>query len=379
MLIKRKQNIKDSLRPGRALIVYGPRRIGKTTAVKEYLKYFELDTKDKRTFFATGDDIKLRSLFNSEIRDDILAFARLYDLIIVDEAQNIQKLGIAIKIIIDEFPEKIIILTGSSSFQISQNIGEPLTGRHYTLNYLPFAQSEIEISDFERKNKLEEYLLYGSYPEVLSTEDVQEKQKILYELVSSYLYKDILAIENIRSPDALIKIVKCLAFQIGNEVSINEIAKVVQLDGKTVQKYIDLLEKMFVIKRITPYSNNLRNEISKKCKYYFLDLGIRNAAISQFNSLSDRDDMGGLWENFIFMELYKKSNIAEDFASFYFWRTHTGHEVDIVKVHNNELYAYECKWSTRKSKGVALFKEEYKDKIKSIEVVSRDNYLKILE
>jgi predicted AAA+ superfamily ATPase len=277
----------------------------------------------------------------------LLDFSRPYDILAIDEAQNIPKLGIGVKMIIDAFPEKRIILTGSSSFDLSREIGEPLTGRHFTMTLLPVAQSEIEGSDFEKKQKSADFLLYGTYPEVVLESDAGKKQKILNELVSSYLFKDILTLDRIRSPKLLLNIVRALAFQIGGEVSLNEIARTVGADVKTVGRYVDLLEKMFVIFRVGGYRRNLRTEISKKAKYYFYDNGVRNAAISQFNGLETRNDIGALWENFVAAELLKQNGIFNLNENMYFWRTHAGKEIDIIRESAAGLSAVECKWSDR--------------------------------
>jgi len=369
MEYKRKQNIVSVLEPKRALVIYGPRRVGKTTMLEEYIK----TQAEKKVFSSTGDDIKLRNIFQSEERNRILDFARPYDLIAIDEAQFIPSIGLGTKMMVDAFPEKNIILTGSSSLDLSNKIGEPLTGRHFTLTLFPFSQGEMSASRFEIENELEKFLIYGSYPEILNEPDVEKKKKILMELVASYLFKDALALEAVRSPDTLLNIVKCLAFQVGSEVSINEVAKTAKTDVKTTAKYIDLLEKMFIIKRVRGFSRNLRNEISKKAKYYFLDNGVRNAIISQFNTLSLRDDVGALWENFIFMELMKKSNITGAFDNYYFWRTHTGQEIDIIKESNGVLTAIECKWSVGNTPVPSLWKEAYPDA--SFKIINRCNYL----
>ena len=370
--IKRLQKIEDHIKSGRVLIIYGSRRVGKTTLLKEYL-----DTqKDSKIFFSTGDDIKMRELFDSQDRTKILNFARDYEIIAIDEAQMIKEIGLGIKMIIDEYPDKNIILTGSSSFEIAQNIGEPLTGRHFTLTLLPFSQSEIELGNFELRNNLEEYLVYGTYPEILKEDSHSMKEKILNELISSYLFKDILALDKIKQPETLIKVTKALAFQIGNEVSLNEISKLVQADLKTVQRYINILEKSFVIKKISAFSRNLRNEISTKAKYYFYDLGVRNAILSQYNDLSSRNDIGALFENFIFMELYKVDNIKEINSNFYFWKTHTGLEVDILKEKNAIIEAFECKWSDRVSKGLKVFEQEYTNT--KTNIINKDNYLEFI-
>ena len=240
------------------------------------------------------------------------------------------------------------------------------------MTLLPIAQSEISGSRFEIKNNLNNFLIYGAYPEVLSAGTKDEKTRILNELVSSYLYKDILALDKIKSPDLLRDITRCLAFQVGNEVSLNEIANTVKSDVKTVGRYIDVLEKMFVIKKIRGFSRNLRNEISKKAKYYFLDNGTRNAVIGQFGEIEERNDIGALWENFVFMELYKKSVIGESQDQYYFWRTHTGKEIDIIQERAGNLTAIECKWSSV-AKEPSLWREVYPES--AFLAINRENYL----
>ena len=369
MNYQRKQDIQSNLYPGRVLIIYGPRRVGKTTLLQSYLNA----RGDKKIFSATGDDIVVRELFLSENRARILDFAAPYEIIAIDEAQNVKNIGIGTKMIIDAFPEKILILTGSSSFDLSREIGEPLTGRHFTLTLLPFAQIEMNTSKFELNNALDDFLIYGSYPEVLNAPTKAMRSKILTELISSYLFKDILALDKIKSPDLLLDIARCLAFQVGGEVSFNEIAKIVKSDVKTVQRYIDALEKMFVIKKVRGFSKNLRNEISKKSKFYFYDNGVRNAVISQFNGLDSRDDVGRLWENFIFTELMKKSGIEQTPDTFYFWRAYTGQEIDIIKESAGTLFAIECKWSKETAMVPSLWKENYKNS--KFEIINKNNYL----
>ena len=372
MKFKRKQKIERELEPKRVLVIYGPRRIGKTTLLNEYIK----TQSEKNVFYSTGDDVNVRNIFQSEERNKILDFARSYELIAIDEAQFIPSIGLGAKMMIDAFPEKNIILTGSSSLDLSNKIGEPLTGRHFTLTLFPLSQSEMEASSVELKWNLENFLIYGAYPEVLNEPDSEKKKKILIELISSYLFKDALALEAVRSPDTLLSITKCLAFQVGNEVSINEVAKTSGTDVKTTAKYIDLLEKMFIIKKVSGFSRNLRNEISKKAKYYFLDNGVRNAVISQFNPLSLRNDIGALWENFIFMELVKKSGLTGALDTYYFWRTHTGQEIDIVRESGGRLEAIECKWAHDQSGPPTLWKSAYPDA--SFRVINKENYLEWL-
>ena len=371
MLFKRKQDIAGSIEPKRILVIYGPRRVGKTTLLDAYLK----TQHDRRIYYSTGDDMKIREIFMSENRTKILDFARPYEIIALDEAQYIPSIGIGAKMMIDAFPEKNIILTGSSSFDLSNKIGEPLTGRHFKLILLPISQAEMESSRFELENELESFLIYGSYPEVLSEPNNERKIKILTELVSSYLFKDALALEAARSPDTLLDVAKCLAFQVGGEVSINEIARTAKTDAKTAARYLDLLEKMFIIRRVRGFSRNLRNEISKKAKYYFFDNGVRNAVISQFNGLDLRNDIGALWENFIFMEFLKKSSVNDAPDNYYFWRTHTGQEIDIIRESGGALTAIECKWRAagNLSRAPLLWRTAYPKT--SYETVHKGNYL----
>ena len=371
MEFTRKQSIESSIAPKRALVIYGPRRVGKTTMLSGYLARH----KDKKVQYVVGDDIRIRELFEKESRDALLDFAAPYDIIAIDEAQQVPGIGIGTKMIVDAFPGKQIILTGSSSFDLSAKLGEPLTGRHFTLTLLPIAQSELSGSDFDREKNLEHFLVYGSYPEVLLAKTAPEKERILNELVSSYLYKDVLALDRIKSPDLLRDIARCLAFQVGREVSVNEIARTVKADVKTVGRYIDLLEKMFVIVKVRGFSRNLRNEIAKKAKYYFLDNGVRNAVVGQFGAIAMRDDVGALWENFIFMELYKESVLHETGDRYYFWRTHTGKEIDIIRERGGALTAIECKWRTH-APLPALWKETYPASAQV--TINKENYLHII-
>ena len=346
MEFTRKISIEQFVEKGRVIMVYGPRRVGKTTMVQQYLQ----SQTDKRVKYDVGDDLQLRKLMNSQIRRDILDYVQPYDVIAIDEAQQIEHIGLAAKMIIDTYPEKVLILTGSSSFDLAQSVGEPLVGRQYIVQLMPLAWSELAGSNYEKKQKLSELLTYGSYPEILRSETAELKQKKLQELVSSYLYKDILSFDRLRSPELLVDIVKSLAFQIGSEVSINKLAKNVgESDPKKIKRYLDVLEKAFVIKKVKSFSKNPRNEISKMSKYYFYDVGIRNAVIGRFQGMENRDpvDIGGLWENYVYMELYKKNiSLGNGFDSFYFWRDKKGHEIDIViESLNSTIDAYECKWS----------------------------------
>jgi len=371
MQFTRKQTIEQSLAYGRVLVIYGPRRVGKTTMLQKYLA----TQKGRRVLSVVGDDIRVREIFASESRDALMDFAASYDIVAIDEAQRIPSIGIGAKMLVDAYPDKTFILTGSSSFDLSGKIVEPLTGRHFTLTLLPISQSEFTASRFELTGALEQFLLYGSYPEVVLAPDNTARERILNELVSSYLYKDVLALDRIKSSDLLRDIARMIAFQIGGEVSLNEIAVALKVDVKTVGRYLDLLEKMFVIRKVGGWSRNLRNEITKKARYYFLDNGVRNAVIGRFAPLSMRDDIGALWENFISMELSKQSGIADRADTYYFWRTHTGAEIDIIRESGGAIAAIECKWS-KSGKEPALWRRTYPESI--FATINRDNYLDTL-
>jgi uncharacterized protein len=371
MIERMYHNIELLLEEGKVLIIYGARQVGKSTMLESFLKTTSLKYR-----LDTGDNLKIRTLLGSDDFDEILEYASGLDLIAIDEAQEIERIGQALKIIVDHYPHIKIIATGSSSFNLAQKVGEPLTGRKISKILYPISQQELlkEQSRFDLKDKLEEFLLFGSYPEVVIAENRGKKIRVLNELVNSYLLKDLLQHENIKSPKILTQLLKMLAFQIGNEVSLNELSKKIGIDVKTVARYLDLLEKSFVIHSIGGFSRNLRKEVTTKQKYYFLDLGIRNALISQFNSFEDRDDIGALFENFCFMERIKKHEYEEYYGNHYFWRTYSGQEIDFVEECDGFLSTFECKYSERKKAKIPKEWSKAYEK-SSFSVVNRKNYL----
>ena len=371
MLFRFYQDLSKFLKKKKVLILYGARQVGKTTLLENFLK-----TTDFKYKLESGDNIRVQELLSSRDFGRILEYISGYELLAIDEAQDIPNIGKALKIIIDQSPDTHVIVTGSSSFELSQEVGEPLTGRKRMLVLFPLWQKELShhYNRFELKERLEEFLIFGSYPEIISTESKPEKIEILKEIVESYLLKDILKFEKIKSPKALMQLLKLLAFQVGSEVSMNELAMNVKVDVKTIARYLDLLEKSFVIKRLGGYSKNLRKEIVTMGKYYFLDNGIRNAIVSQFNSLDDRNDTGHLFENFIIMERLKKHEYELFYGSHYFWRTYDRQEIDLVEEIENELSAFEIKWSPRKKVKIPRdWTLSYKNA--SFNVINRENYL----
>lgn len=337
-------NLERYIQPGKVLVIYGPRRVGKTTLINQYLA-----TTKRRYKLDSGDNIRTQHTLSSQDFSQILPYAENYDLLVIDEAQNIPNIGMALKILVDQMPQLRIIATGSSSFELAGQVGEPLTGRKTTLTLYPLAQQELLSSVYnhsELKDHLSDFLVYGSYPEILNQSARTKKIDLLEEIVNSYLLKDLLALETIKGSRTLFSILKLLAFQIGNQVSLNEIANNVNIDVKTVGRYLDLLEKAFVIISLTGYSRNLRQEVTSKAKYYFLDTGIRNGIIQQYNPLDLRSDVGQLWENFLFIERLKHRSYARHYANIYFWRTYSQQEIDLVEERRGRLFGYEFKWSS---------------------------------
>ena len=362
--------LSEYLQAGKALLVYGPRRVGKTTLLQNFLKSTHLKYK-----LDSGDNIRTQQLLGSQDFSQILAYVEGYELLAIDEAQNIPNIGMAVKIIVDQRPDIRVILTGSSSFELAGQVGEPLTGRKQTLTLYSLSHSELlsSYNKFELKEKLEDFLVYGSYPEVIQASTYKQKVETITEISNSYLVKDILAFDRVKNSKVLLDLLKLLAFQVGSEVSLSEVGTKIGADYKTVQRYLDLLEKAFVVIRLGGFSRNLRNEVTNKAKYYFLDNGIRNSLIAQFNGISQRNDIGQLWENFIFIERLKHRTYQSIYANMYFWRTYQQQEIDLVEDRDGKLHGYEIKWSLSKTpKAPHQWAETYSNS--SYTIVTPDNY-----
>jgi len=368
------QDLGSYLHPREALILYGPRRVGKTTLLEKYLKTTKLKYR-----LETGENILAKDIFSSQDLPRLQEYLQGYELLVIDEAQTIPNIGAGLKLIIDQIPDVKIIATGSSSFDLANQVGEPLTDRKTTLTLYPVSQLELlqdGHNSFDLKQRLSEFLIFGSYPKVLTANNRDEKIRLVEELVGSYILKDILALDKIKASRTILDLLKLLAFQIGSEVSLGELSRQLSIDGKTVSKYLDLLEKSFIIIRLGGFSRNLRSEITDKAKYYFLDNGIRNGVISQFNNLDTRNDIGQLWENFIFIERLKKRSYQHLYGQSYFWRTYEQQEIDLVEERDGKLFTYEYKWSP-KNKTILPPKawiSSYPEH-QSFEVINPDNYL----
>ncbi len=368
------QELGQYIQPNKVLVIYGPRRVGKTTLLNDYLANcgfkYKLDS---------GDNIKVQETLSSEDFNFIKEYAAGYELIAIDEAQRIPGVGQGLKILVDQVPNIRVIATGSSSFELSGQIGEPLTGRKNTLILYPVAQLELSslYNRYELKEKLNEWLIFGAYPEVITAENKSERAKILEELVHSYLLKDILEIERVKGSKILLDLLRLIAFQVGSEVSLSELASKVSIDTKTVARYLDLFEKSFILYNLRGFSRNLRKEITKKSKYYFYDNGVRNAIISNFNDIKLRNDIGALWENFLIAERLKKTSYNNVFSNRYFWRTWDQKEIDFVEEREGKLFGYEFKWGEKadKKNGQA-WQETYPEA--SLEIITPDNYLNFI-
>lgn len=374
MLLRAYDNLDKWLQKGKVVVIYGPRRVGKTTLVNNYLKNVKV-----KYFSDSGDNITTRKILSSSDFSLILPYADQADLIFLDEAHLIPEVGQGLKIIVDQRPEKKIIATGSSSFELSGQVGEPLVGRKWTLTLYPLSQLELTklFSSYELKQMLPEYLIFGSYPEVITAKNREQKIRVLREIADSYLFKDLLTFEGVKGSNFAHQLAKLLAFQTGSEVSLNELAQNLQVNIKTVQRYLDLLEKSFIIKSLAPFSRNLRDEIKSKRKYYFLDNGIRNAIVSQFNNLDMRNDLGALWENFLVSERLKLQEYAPVYVNNYFWRTWNQQEVDWVEEREGKLFGFEFKWSSeKKAKSRRALLKVYPEA--SLKVISPENYLEFV-
>jgi predicted AAA+ superfamily ATPase len=377
MSLMRIQRIYDDLErhiaPNKVLVLYGPRQVGKTTILQSYLSGTRW-----RYRLEIGDDIHAQEIIGSHNLDWLTEYAEGYELIAIDEAQRIPNVGQGLKILVDNIPGIRIIVTGSSSFELSGQVGEPLTGRKKTLVLYPLSQFELrrQHSSFDLKKYLENHLVFGSFPEVLTARKRSEKIDLVTEIVGSYLLKDILELDRVKSSKILLDLLRLLAFQVGKEVSLRELATQLGIDYKTVARYIDLLEKSFVLYNLRGYSRNLRKEITKKSKYYFCDNGIRNGIISNFNALSRRDDLGALWENFLVSDRLKLQAYKPIHSNNYFWRTWDQKEIDFVEEREGKLYGFEFKWGTKKISPPREWLEAYPEGVFS--VVDRDNYLDFL-
>jgi len=363
-------NLKAKLHKGKIIVLIGPRQVGKTTLIHTIL-----NTSDY--LFLDGDDNTVVETLSNANTENLKSIIGNYKYVFIDEVQRIPNIGLKLKIMVDQIKDVQVIVSGSSAFDINNSTQEPLTGRKFEFQMYPISWNEFEdnIGFMKAQQQLELRLLYGMYPDVIN--NFGNEYEILKNLVSSYLYKDILALAGIRKSNVLEKILQALALQVGSEVSYNEIAQLVGVDKNTVNNYIDLLEKSFVIFRLNSFAKNIRNEIKANKKIYFFDNGVRNMVIGNFNSLSLRQDKGALWENFMIAERMKELSYSQSNAKPYFWRTTAQQEVDYIETNVDKVNAFEFKWAnTKKVKLPKSFNEAYSP---SFFVVNKDNFRDFLK
>jgi predicted AAA+ superfamily ATPase len=368
------ENIIKKLQPNKVVIVFGARRVGKTVLVKDILAKI-----NEPILALNGEDINVHDKLAIRTVENYKQIIGSYKLLYIDEAQKIPEIGLKLKLMVDEIEDLKIIISGSSSFDINKDAGEPLTGRKYTFNL--FALSENEYNQVENNiskiDKIRERLIFGNYPELLHLPDQTDKSDYLNEMVSSYLLKDILVYENIRNSQKIFNLLRLIAFQIGGEVSLQELGKQLGISKNTVEKYLDLLSKVYILHKVEGFSRNLRKEITKNSRWYFLDNGIRNAVIANFNQIESRNDIGQLWENYMISERLKYQEYKRMSSNNYFWRTYEQQEIDWVEERNGSLFGYEFKWKENKVKIPTQWKNAYPDA--SFEVINKTNFEKWLK
>ena len=358
---------------GKAIVIVGPRQVGKTTLLKMIIKSTE-----KKTLFWNCDEPDIRAKLTLPTSTELKSEIGNAEMILIDEAQRVKDIGITLKLLIDSFPEKQIIVTGSSALDLSNSINEPLTGRKF--EYVMFPFTDKEIIDYKglttEKRLLERRLIYGLYPDVINNEG--DENVFLQNIVSSYLYKDIFAYQDVRKPEIIERLLQALALQIGSEVSFNELGNLIGISSQTVQRYIDLLEKSFIIFHLRSYSSNVRNELKKSIKIYFYDNGVRNALISDFKPITMRNDVGALWENFLISERIKKNAYNGFYGKSHFWRTNQQQEIDYLEDVDGMLHTFEFKWSpSKKPKITDTFAKNYPNH--TYTVINTENYVEFIQ
>ena len=358
--------IEQSLFQGKAIIIYGARQVGKTTLIRALQQGFAVPS-----IYLNCDEPDVRRALSDKTSTELKMLIGNNRLVLIDEAQRVGTIGLTIKLLTDTAPDIQVIATGSSAFELSSRIEEPLTGRKREFRLYPFSLTELGqiYSPLEIRRIVEHCMIFGLYPEIINASETAETA--LRELVRSYLYKDILALQQIRNAEALERLVQSIALQIGNEVSYNELAKQVGVDKKTIESYLRILEQSFIIFRLGSFSRNLRNELKKSRKIYFVDTGMRNAVINNLNAPNLRGDVGGLWENFVIAERMKRNHNQRLFPNCYFWRSHQKQEIDYLEELNGALRGYEIKWRETRLKVPAGFIAAYPDC--PVSLINREN------
>lgn len=373
MLITRtiEDQVLSSLELNKVVILLGPRRVGKTVLIRQIIKRLK-----EPYLLLNGEDADVRIKLEYRSKQNYLNLIGNKRILIIDEAQKIPEVGAILKLMVDEIAGIKILVTGSSAFDINKYTGEPLTGRRKNFNLFALSESEFsEVEDeIQKTANLKHRLVFGSYPELLQIPDNNEKREYLQELVNAYLLKDILEFENIRNADKILSLLRLVAFQIGSEISNNEIGRQLSMSKNTVERYLDLLSKVYVIHSVNAFSRNLRKEIAKGKKWYFYDNGLRNILVGNMNAIQMRNDIGMLWENYMISERIKFQKYRRMLVYNYFWRTYDQQEIDWIEDREGILHAYEFKWNPRKkAKEPVAWKKGYENT--KFEVIHQNNYL----
>jgi predicted AAA+ superfamily ATPase len=359
--------VEAALFKGKAVVIYGARQVGKTTLVRDILAQY-----GERALYLSCDEPDIRAALADRTTTELRALLGSRTLVAIDEAQRVRNIGLTLKLLVDGLPEVQVIATGSSSFELSNTITEPLTGRKVEFYLFPLSVGELlgRETPLESQRLLERRLRFGTYPGVLTADD---PASAILEIAQSYLHRDVLEYQTVRNPDLLRRLLQALALQIGSEVSYNELAQLLGIDKATISRYVALLEQAYIIFHLPPFSRNLRKELAKLRKVYFHDLGVRNAVINNFNPLDMRSDAGALWENFFISERIKFNRNHRQHVNTYFWRTYDGAEIDYLEEAGGRLVGFECKWAAKPWRVPAAFMAAYPDG--AVHLVNRENYL----
>jgi hypothetical protein len=371
MIIQREiqPQVEDALFKGKIVVIYGPRQVGKTTLAKLILQ----NRQEIKSAYFNCDEPDICQALTDKTSTELKLFLGDSKLVVLDEAQRVKNIGLTLKLLADNYPKMQIIATGSSSFDLSNQIFEPLTGRKKEFYLYPFSLAELKnyYSEIEFNRILENRMVFGMYPGVIFESD-KGKSESLRELAKSYVYKDALEYQGIKNSEVVEKLLQALALQVGNEVSYNEISSLIEVNKITVANYIQILEKAFIVFRLPSFSRNLRDEIKSNRKIYFFDNGIRNALINNLNPVGLRQDAGALWENFMISERVKRNGNFGSVANMYFWRTLRQQEIDLIEDRGGELAGYEFKWKSRPGKVPVAFSRAYPDA--KVEMITKENY-----
>ena len=364
-----KKRIVNSLKPQKVIGLFGARRTGKTVLMKEIAKDFF----DKKVLLVNGEDLDVAEILSSQRIQILKNFLKGYEYLFIDEAQKIPNIGLNLKLIVDSITDVSIFITGSSAIDLKENAGEPLTGRSLYLNIFPITQAELNENYLVAKQNLESRLVFGSYPQVITANLENEKKEVLESIKNGYLLKDILSLDNQKDSMFVLNLLRLIAFQIGNTISYSELASNLNVNTRTVQRYLRLLEKTYILFSLPGFSRNLRKEYSKTPRYYFGDNGIRNSLVANFNKISMRDDVGKLWENYCVSERLKILHYSNIYANHYYWRTYDQKEIDLIEEKDGFLTGFEFKWKEKRIKQPKCFLTTYKNS--DFNVINRSNYL----